>query len=181
MTIPHVSADRLVLASASPRRRELLRRLGVAFEVVRPTSTRRRWPARRRRPRPAAGRGQGAAVAVDAADAVVLAADTVVEVDGEILGKPADADDARPDAARRSPGAPTWCTPAWPSRPDGRLVDVEVVTTIVTFAPLTDEAIEWYVGTGEPFDKAGAYAIQGAGGVFVERIDGSVSNVSACR
>ena len=59
----------------------------------------------------------------------------------------------------------------------GERADVEVVTTIVTFVALTEEAIEWYLATGEPFDKAGAYAIQGAGGVFVETIRGSVSNV----
>ena len=56
-------------------------------------------------------------------------------------------------------------------------VDVEAVTTIVTFVALTAESIDWYLATGEPFDKAGAYAVQGAGGVFVDTVRGSVSNV----
>ena len=59
----------------------------------------------------------------------------------------------------------------------GEDVDVEAVTTIVTFVALTDSAVDWYLSTGEPFDKAGAYAVQGAGGVFVDAVRGSVSNV----
>ena len=157
--------DRLVLASGSPRRRELLAQLGLPFTSCRPTSTRRRAPgeapARPRRaasPRPRRG-------AVDGDP--VLAADTIVEIDGEILGKPADAADAR-----RMLGAAVGPHPPRPHRrrrcaPATRL-EVEVVTTDVTFVAAHAGAVDWYLATGEPFDKAGAYAIQGAGGVFVD-------------
>ena len=76
-----------------------------------------------------------------------------------------------------SPGVPTWCTPAWRSAGPTATLVTEVVTTSVTFAELSDEVIAWYVATGEPADKAGAYGLQGIGGALVERIDGSVSNV----
>ena len=105
----------------------------------------------------------------------VLAADTVVDVDGEILGKPVDADDARRMLQRLSGRTHLVHTGVAVRSGDG--VEIEVVTTSVRFTPLTPEAIEWYLATGEPFDKAGAYAIQGAGGAFVEEIQGSVSNV----
>ena len=105
----------------------------------------------------------------------VLAADTIVEVDGEILGKPVDAADAR-RMLRRLSGRSHRVHTGVAVR-SGEQVEVEVVTTIVTFVALTAESIDWYLATGEPFDKAGAYAIQGAGGVFVEAIRGSVSNV----
>ncbi len=105
----------------------------------------------------------------------VLAADTIVEVDGEILGKPVDTDDARRMLGRLSGRSHRVHTGVAVRR--GERVDVEVVTTIVTFVALTAESIDWYLATGEPFDKAGAYAIQGAGGVFVEAVRGSVSNV----
>jgi septum formation protein len=105
----------------------------------------------------------------------VLAADTVVDVDGEILGKPGDADDAR-RMLRRLSGRSHRVHTAVAVR-SGERLDIEVVTSIVTFMALQPAVIEWYVGTGEPLDKAGAYAVQGAGGVFVERVRGSVSNV----
>jgi septum formation protein len=105
----------------------------------------------------------------------VVAADTVVEVDGDILGKPVDADDARRMLGRLSGRSHLVHTGV--AVRSGDRVGVEVVTTSVQFVPLTAAAIEWYLDTGEPFDKAGAYAIQGAGGVFVEGIEGSVSNV----
>ena len=105
----------------------------------------------------------------------MLAADTIVEVDGEILGKPADADDAR--RMLRSLSARTHLVHTGVAvRRDGATV-CEVVTTSVTMTAMSDAAIEWYVATGEPMDKAGAYAIQGAGGAFVAAIDGSASNV----
>ena len=106
----------------------------------------------------------------------MLAADTIVEVAGEILGKPADADDARRmlrSLSARTHRVHTACRRAPPrSRRCG-----EVVTTSVTMAAMPDAAIEWYLATGEPMDKAGAYAIQGAGGAFVAAIEGSASNV----
>jgi nucleoside triphosphate pyrophosphatase len=162
----------LVLASGSPRRRELLSQLGLSFTVVAPDVDETPLPGERavelvRR------------LAVDKASAVagdpVLAADTTVEVDGEILGKPLDADDAR-RMLRRLSGRAHKVHTGVAVRAGDRLA-TDVTTTIVTFVALTPPVLQWYVDTGEPFDKAGAYAIQGTGGVLVEGIRGSVSNV----
>jgi len=163
----------LVLASTSPRRVELLGLLGVPFRAVAPDGV-DETPVVGERPV-----GLVRRLAVEKARSVdgapVIAADTVVEVDGDILGKPVDADDAR-RMLRRLSGRTHHVHTAVAVR-SGERVEVEVVTTAVRFVPLADEAIEWYVGTGEPFDKAGAYAIQGTGGALVDEVHGSVSNV----
>jgi septum formation protein len=163
----------LTLASTSPRRRELLAVLGIPFHVVAPAGV-DETPLDGESPGEVARR-----LAVEKAQSVnadpVLAADTVVEVDGDILGKPVDADDARRMLQRLS--GRTHLVHTGVAVRSGEQIEVEVVTTSVRFAPLTPEAIEWYLDTGEPFDKAGAYAIQGAGGAFVEGVEGSVSNV----
>jgi septum formation protein len=164
--------DRLVLASASPRRRELLGQLGVAFDVVAADIDETPRPGER----PLALVRRLAATKARAVDGdPVLAADTIVEVDGEILGKPVDADDARRMLRRLSARAHRVHTGV--ALRAGDRLEVQAVTTIVTFVPLLPSAIDWYLATGEPFDKAGAYAIQGVGGVFVETVRGSVSNV----
>ena len=162
----------LVLASGSPRRRELLSQLGLSFDVVVPDIDETPRPGERavelvRR----LALEKAAAVAGDP----VLAADTTVEVDGEILGKPRDADDAR-RMLRRLSGRSHKVHTGVAVRGGGRIA-TDVATTIVTFVPLTPPVLQWYVDTGEPFDKAGAYAIQGTGGVLVEGVRGSVSNV----
>jgi len=162
----------LVLASGSPRRRELLAQLGLTFTIVSPDVDETPHPGERpihlvRR----LARAKAAAVG----GAVVLAADTTVELDGDNLGKPADVDDARRMLRRLSGRAHRVHTGI--AVRVGSDVAAEVVTTIVTFVALQPPVIDWYVGTGEPLDKAGAYAIQGAGGVFVEHVRGSVSNV----
>jgi septum formation protein len=104
----------------------------------------------------------------------VLAADTAVVVDGEILGKPRDAADAHRMLARLSGRAHTVMTAIALA---GQRVDGSRVETGVIFRRLGPAEIAWYVSTGEPLDKAGAYALQGAGGAFVTRVEGSVSNV----
>ena len=166
---------RLVLASGSPRRRELLSLLGVPFEVV-PVDVDE-----------SVRRGESPVdlvrrLAIDKAEAiaiqtnvVVLAADTTVEVAGEILGKPTDADDARRMLRALSGRAHLVHTAVAVRR--GQRIHLDVVTTTVTMGQMTDASIEWYLATGEPMDKAGAYAIQGAGGAFVAGIEGSASNV----
>jgi septum formation protein len=168
---------RLVLASGSPRRRELLALLGLPFDVV-PTDVDesvRPGEAPTELVRRLAIQKAQAAERCDIADVVVLAADTIVELAGEILGKPADADDAR--RMLRALSARTHRVHTGVAvRRDGSAA-CEVVTTSVTMAPMSDAAIEWYLATGEPTDKAGAYAIQGAGGAFVAAIEGSASNV----
>ena len=168
---------RLVLASASPRRRELLAALGLSFDV-RPTDLDERpLPGEE----PAAhvrrlAREKAAAAARDGE--LVLAADTVVAVDGEILGKPRDAGEARRMLERLSgrthevhSGVALRLGASAPREA------VEVVRTRVRFAPLSAAELDWYLASGEPFDKAGAYAIQGLGALLVEEIEGNYTNV----
>ncbi|HET8539412.1 MAG TPA: Maf family protein [Anaeromyxobacter sp.] len=166
----------LVLASQSPRRRELLEQLGVPL-VVRPAHADEAMlpgePARDYVVRVAREKAR----AVDGA--VVLGADTAVVLRGEVLGKPSDAEDAR-RMLRLLSGTVHEVLTAVCVRRNAPAPGVEldaVVVTEVGFAPLSAAQVEWYVATGEPLDKAGAYAIQGAGGAFVVRVDGSVSNV----
>lgn len=165
----------IVLASGSPRRRELLAQLGLQLTIVSPDVD--ESPLAGEAPVPYVRRlaiAKAHAVAA-APDVVVVAADTTVDLDGEILAKPADADDAR-RMLRRLSGATHQVHTGVALRLGERTV-AETVTTSVTFAVLSDAVVDWYVGTGEPMDKAGAYAVQGAGGALVERVDGSVSNV----
>lgn len=106
---------------------------------------------------------------------VVIAADTTVDVDGHIIGKPADADDAR-RILRLLSGRTHHVHSAVAVR-RGEQVASAATTSWVTFTHLDDATIDWYLSTGEPFDKAGGYAIQGAGGVLVASVRGSVSGV----
>jgi septum formation protein len=166
----------LFLASASPRRADLLRTLGLTFTVraadvdesVRTGEDPAAYVER-------VARAKAAAVAAQEPAAVVVAADTTVVVDGRILGKPTDAADARTTLralAGRTHEVLTAVVAA-----GGERTASAVARTEVRFAPMTDAELDWYVATGEPLDKAGAYGIQGAGGLFVERIDGSYHNV----
>jgi septum formation protein len=182
---------RLVLASGSPRRRELLALLGLPFDVVPVDLDESARPGEsphdlvRRLAIDKAGSvavsdldvidGGASADGIDVFDVVVLGADTTVEIAGEILGKPVDADDAR--QMLRSLSARTHQVHTAVAVRRGARTEHDIVTTFVTMSPMTEAAIEWYVATGEPLDKAGAYAIQGAGGAFVTAIEGSASNV----
>lgn len=162
----------LTLASRSPRRREMLEQLGLTLEL-RPADT-------DESPLPGEPPGEYVRrVAREKARAVagetVLAADTAVVVDGSILGKPRDAEDARRMLRALSGRTHEVMTGVCAARA-GREA-VVAVTTEVRFVPLAEDVIAWYVATGEPFDKAGAYAVQGAGGALVEEVRGSVSNV----
>jgi len=167
-------APRLVLASQSPRRRELLAQLGLALDVrpsdadeaVHPGEPPRDYVLR-------VAREKARAVPGD----LVLAADTAVVLGDEVLGKPAGDDDARRMLRALSGTEHEVLTAVVVRRAAIRLELDAVVATKVRFAPLGPAEIDWYVGTGEPLDKAGAYAIQGAGGAFVVGVEGSVSNV----
>lgn len=106
---------------------------------------------------------------------LVLAADTTVVLDGEILGKPRDDEDARRMLRLLSGREHTVLTGVALQDASGKAAEVD--ETRVRFAPLSDGEIDWYVATGEPRDKAGAYAIQGLGSLFVEAVEGSWSNV----
>lgn len=171
---------RLVLASASPRRRELLADLGLAFEV-RPADIDETVRAGESGTTYVERLAREKALAVAAPDELVLAADTTVDLDGDLLGKPVDADDARTLMRRLSDSTHHVHTGVAAvtfdvDRSTPRVLST-VVTTAVTFAPVPDEWIDWYIDTGEPFDKAGGYGMQGAAAIFVHRIDGSPSNV----
>lgn len=166
---------RIVLASRSPRRRELLERLDVQFQMVVPDVDESPRPGED----PSAyverlAREKALAVEADP-DTLVIAADTTVDLDGEILGKPSTHDDAR-RMLRRLSGRGHYVHTGVAVRLGDR-VETGVDETRVQMTPIGDHALEWYLGTGEPFDKAGAYALQGVGAVFVARVAGSVSNV----
>jgi septum formation protein len=173
---------RLVLASASPRRAELLRAAGIEFDVMPANADESVHPGETpdayvRRVADAKAR----AVLPRANGRPVVAADTVVVVDGAILGKPVDREDAkrmlRMLSGRAHEVLTGVCLLGGPNKALPTLTWVEVETTTVEFAPLTGDEIEWYAATGEPDDKAGAYAIQGYASRFVTRIAGSYSNV----
>lgn len=165
----------MVLASASPRRLELLRRLGVEPEV-RPADV---DEAVRHSETPDALVARLAAAKAEAVaagdDELVIGADTVVALGDVILGKPADDDDARSMLHRLS-GTTHRVLTGVHVRRGGRSADA-VETTTVWFRPLSRQVVDSYVRTGEPLDKAGAYAIQGGAGAFVESIAGSDTNV----
>lgn len=169
---------RLILASASPRRAELLRSAGFTFEVspaeIEETPGRDE-PAGQYTLRVARDKARQVATLPTSAEAVVLAADTEVVVDGRILGKPADAEDAAA-MLRILSGVAHDVLTAVVIRHRAREV-TDVVTTRVQFVPLSPQEIAWYVASGEPMGKAGAYAIQGLGARFIDRIEGSWSSV----
>jgi nucleoside triphosphate pyrophosphatase len=172
---------RVVLASASPRRRELLEQLGLTIEIapadvdesVRAAEDPVPYVLRLAEEKAAVVAGRHGFDAQD--DVLVIAADTTVDIDGRILAKPEDEADARAMLRALSARAHRVHTGVAVRR-GGRTMS-RSATTLVTFTPVTDAALDWYLATGEPFDKAGAYAIQGAGGVFVQSVKGSVSNV----
>jgi septum formation protein len=165
----------LILASQSPRRAEILRLAGIPF-TVRSASV-DESPLEAERPGPYVRRlAHAKALAIDAAaDEIVLAADTTVVAHGELLAKPIDAADARRMLGVLSGRRHEVLTGICLRRGDRVLTDH--VSTAVWFAPLTPSEIDEYVASGEPMDKAGAYAIQGLASKFVERIDGCYFNV----
>ena len=170
------SAVRLVLASASPRRAQLLSEAGYDFDVAPAEIDERRCEGEDPR-RYVVRVAHAKAVAVAAAfpQRVVLGADTVVLIDDLVFGKPTNRAEAKRMLARLSGRSHDVLTGVVLMRDAHFLEGLEL--THVTFTSLADSWIEWYVSTGEPADKAGAYAAQGIGSRFVERIDGSYTNV----
>ena len=167
----------IILASQSPRRRELLERMGLPFRIITPDIDERMERSLPPGELVAAISAEkaGAVAAQAGPGAVVIAADTVVALDGAVLGKPADESDAArmlSALSGRTHQVFTGLTVACGA--DVRTVSEE---TAVTFRPLTAEEIAAYVRTGEPMDKAGAYGIQGLGALFVEGIWGDYCNV----
>jgi septum formation protein len=172
---------RLILASSSPRRRDLLRAAGLTFEVEPVDVDERRLQGESpdKYVRRMAAEKSALAAAAHAVnrhgDTVILGADTAVVVEGEILGKPASDEDARRMLERLSGRAHDVMTGL--SLRQGAREMGHVETTSVWFLPLSGPEIDWYVGTGEGHDKAGGYAIQGLAARFIPRIEGSYPNV----
>ena len=166
----------LVLASASPRRQELLRNAGIPF-VVQPADV-DEAPLSGESARDCAerlARDKALKVWRGRPQDVVLGADTVVVVDGEILGKPVDVEDAARMLRMLSGRVHDVITGVCVAGSGDPISDSE--TTLVTMRPISEPEIREYVATGEPMDKAGAYAIQGIASRWIPRIEGDYSNV----
>jgi len=166
-----MTAVRVILASQSPRRRQLLDLIGIVHEVQ-PADIDESYLAGER-PREHAerlARGKTAVIAAREPDALVIGSDTIVVVDGDVLGKPTDELDAVRMLARlagRSHVVITAVAVAWRGQTRSAVEEVGV-----TFHPMSRTEIDAYIATGEPMDKAGAYGIQGYGATIVSRVDG---------
>lgn len=177
MKVPEVKT-KIILASQSPRRRYLLERAGLRFAVI--PSRIDESSVSREAPDDYV-HDLAVAKAMDIArrhpESWVIGADTVVVVEGRILGKPGSTGQAREMLRRLSGRTHQVLTGYCICRLSGERIFADVVRTDVIFKLLTDAEIEWYIQTGEPFDKAGAYAIQGIGTFLVKSINGSYTNV----
>jgi septum formation protein len=164
---------RLVLASSSPRRRDLLSTLQLEFEVQPGEIDETRFPDES--PADYVDRvARAKALAAVGEGLIVIAADTTVVHEGRIMGKPGHPEEARAMLRRLSGDIhEVFTAVAVGSWEDGPQVRSIVDVAQVEMMPMTDEEIAGYVDTGEPMDKAGAYALQGLGGIFVSRVDGS--------
>jgi septum formation protein len=160
---------RVILASASPRRRELLMLAGIAHDVQ-PANIDESYITGETPRQHAERLAREKSTAIDAADSVVIGSDTIVVVDGDVLGKPRNRAHAVQMLTRLSGRSHTVMTGV-AVRWRGRIVS-DLVEVGVTFRPLSAVDVERYVDTGEPMDKAGAYGIQGYGATIVERVDG---------
>jgi septum formation protein len=166
-----MSSCKVVLASSSPRRRELLNLIGIAHEVrpanldesMRPRETPRRHAER-------LARDKASAVAMRDPDLITIAADTIVVINRKVLGKPADKEEAARMLAMLSGKEHTVITAVAVSR--GKKLRSAIEEVKVKFRRLREDEIEAYIATGEPMDKAGAYGIQGYGATIVERVEG---------
>jgi septum formation protein len=182
---------RLILASASPRRRELLTAAGIAFTVQ--STDIQEIPNPGEKPRAYAerlAREKASVIAAAHPDDAVLGADTIVVVDGLVLEKPVDAPDAermlRLLSGRTHEVITAVCVIAPKQASEKDLseaksvpanADVRSESTQVTFSPVSEQEIAYYISTGEPMDKAGAYGIQGIASRWIPRIEGDYSNV----
>ncbi len=168
----------VILASSSPRRASLLKALGIPFRRVAPDVDETRLPVEsvRRYVRRLAIE-KALAVANRRPHSWVIAGDTTVVLDDTLLGKPRDAREARRMLRQLSGRSHRVLSGIALVRGDRHSIRSAVSSTRVTFRPLSEDEIRWYVRTGEPLDKAGAYGVQEKGGMLVARIDGSYSNV----
>jgi septum formation protein len=166
----------ILLASGSPRRKELLSWLGVDFEVLVPEIDEKvmgdeapeEYCSR-------LSRDKARIIQKDRPQALIIAADTVVVINNTILGKPTEPEEARRHL-RQLQGAMHEVYTSYTVAHEDRST-TRVIRTRVYFRDMTEDEIVWYVSTGEPMDKAGSYALQGIGAIFVDRIEGSYTNV----
>jgi septum formation protein len=174
----------LYLASQSPRRRQLLEQIGVDFSVLDVDVPEQRMRGELPQDyvsRVARDKARAGLTSLDhanqnqASDAIVLGADTEVVLDDEVFGKPQDADDAAAMLRRLSGRTHAVISVVWLA--SAAREECAVCISQVRFAPLDESTITTYVATGEPFGKAGAYAIQGRGAALVEHLQGSYSGV----
>ena len=176
--IQKIQQCRLILASKSPRRRYLLSQAGLKFEVIPSHFDEKTIPLTD----PAEyvkllSQAKAADIARQYPDSWVIGADTIVLSDGEVLGKPRGRAAARDMLNRLSGQTHQVYTGYTLCCEQAGLLFSDAVCTDVTFKTLSDVEIEWYIHTDEPFDKAGAYAIQGLGTFLVKSISGSYTNV----
>lgn len=168
----------LILASASPRRIELLRILGLDFAVMQSGADETFVPGEA----PLAhvlrlSAEKARRVAVAHSGSWVLGADTIVVIDGEVLGKPDGPEEARQMLKKLSARAHTVYTGFTLVRRDARIALSEGIVSTVIFRAISEDELSWYVHSAEPYDKAGAYAVQGMGAFFIKEIQGSYTNV----
>jgi len=169
---------RFILASSSPRRRELLASIGLPFDVV-PSHI----PEQRGDGETPSGcvarlsREKARAIAEQHPTRWIIAADTTVVLGDQVLEKPMDADDARRMLTAIAGDTHVVFTGVTLKRLQPAYADTHVTATEVRMLPMAPREIDWYVKTGEPLDKAGAYAAQGVGGMFIDSIHGSFTNV----
>ena len=170
---------KIVLASASPRRRELLSKIGLKFDVI-PSDYDEKISddtfSYEKIENLALNKAKDVVNKLDE-NAVVIAADTVVVLDGKILGKPHSKQDAREMISSLSDKTHKVITSIAMINTKTQKTLVKSTTTNVTFRFIPEEEIEEYINTDEPYDKAGAYAAQGLASVFIEKIDGCFNNV----
>ena len=169
---------RIILASQSPRRKELLKELNIKFETFHPEIDETVLPNEAPEGHVLRlARTKAHKAAERLGDGLYIGADTVVALDGAIFGKPRDIPDAKDILSCLSGNTHSVITAYCVLDIASGKEELKAVETFVTFKELTDREIEDYVATLEPMDKAGAYAIQGKGNFMVEKINGSYSNV----
>ena len=167
----------MILASASPRRRQLLAAAGIEFDAIESLV-----PEQHVAGEPACdyalrmAREKAGAVSARFPESIVIGADTIVVCETQILEKPANAGDARRMLAMLS-GRPHTVVTAYALARGGKILESSPVESRVTFRKLAEAEIDEYIATEEPFDKAGAYGIQGIGGGFISHVEGSRDNV----
>lgn len=173
-----ITPNRLILASSSPRRRYLLEQAGLTFTVIPSTVDESSVPTGTPEDHVRLlAEAKAKEISESYPESWVIGADTLVLIDGNILGKPDSAAQARQMLETLSGKTHRVLTGFCVCRKSDGRTFLETVESKVLFKTLSDGEIDWYIRTGEPFDKAGGYAVQGLGSFFVKRIEGSYTNV----